>query len=165
VRLEEQMQQRAEPPPRVIAGRGRLAKLSGPNINNAYRLLMTGHVDLAIQELYLVRRHSPRSPEAALLLGHAYFKKLWRTDGLREYDTAIKLSPVLRHNPHLVHNTVSALDDYRTYRLARAVIKARIGVTALPEVRRYARARHVDPRTRARCVRLAEQLARAARRR
>ena len=61
-----------------------------------------------------MRRHTKGSAEVALLLGHAYFKKLWRTDGLREYDTAIKLMPSLRNNAVLVRDTVGALDSPHT---------------------------------------------------
>ena len=60
-----------------------------------------------------MRHHSRRNAEAALLLGHAYFRKGWRSDGLREYDSAIKLAPGLRRNGALVHNTVSALRGRR----------------------------------------------------
>ena len=92
-----------------------------------------------------------------MLLGHAYFKKLWRTDGLREYDTAVKLMPSIRHNAVVVRNTVGALDG-PTYGLARAVIKARLGVAAVPEVRRLAHTTK-SPRLRIRAARLAQQLA------
>jgi hypothetical protein len=109
-----------------------------------------------------VRRTAHGSAEVALLLGHAYFKKLWRTDGLREYDNAIKAMPSLRWNAVLVRDTVSALDG-PTYRLARAVIKARIGAAALSEVRRAAHTSK-SPRTRTRLTRLAQQLAHARRR-
>jgi hypothetical protein len=109
-----------------------------PTVQEAARLLAAGHVDEAIRALYLVRRHNPRSAEAALLLGHAYFHHLWRSDGLREYAVALKLYPPYRHNQLLLRNAVAALDD-PTYRLARALIRVRIGVAALPEVRRAAR--------------------------
>jgi hypothetical protein len=132
-------------------------------VREASRQLAAGHVDQAIQTLYAVRRHNPRSAATALLLGHAYFSKLWRTDGLREYDTAIKLSPSLRWNHTLVRNVVAALDD-PTYRLARAVIKARLGRAALAEVRRAARSKK-NPRVQQRAARLAQQLAHGKHRR
>ena len=133
-----------------------------PSTTRGARQLAAGKFDAAIQTLYAVRRTAHGSAEVALLLGHAYFKKLWRTDGLREYDNAIKLMPSLRWNALLVRDTVGALEG-PTYRLARAVIMARIGTAALSEVRRVARTAK-SPRTRARATRLAQQLAHGHRR-
>jgi hypothetical protein len=128
----------------------------------AARLLAAGRIDPAIQMLYAVRRRSKRNSDVALLLGHAYFRKQWRADGLREYDTAIKLSPGLRRNGTLIRNTVGALEG-QTYRYARAVIRVRIGAPALPEVRRLARTTR-SPKLRVRAVRLAAKLSHGRRR-
>jgi serine/threonine-protein kinase len=157
-KLEEQ-QARTEPPvpPPAVRNAPR-----APSTKQARAELAAGKIDAAIQTLYAVRRHVHGSAEVALLLGHAYFKKLWRTDGLREYDNAIKLMPSLRHNGALVRDSVGALDG-ATYRLARAVILTRIGAAALPEVRRAAHTSK-SPRTRARAARLAQQLAHGRRR-
>ncbi len=129
---------------------------------DAQKLLAAGHVDEAIKVLYDVRSHSTRNAGAALLLGHAYFRKLWRTDGLREYDAAVKLEPALKRNQLLQRNAVSALDD-PTYRLARAVIKFRLGSAALGEVRRAARS-SPNPRVKKRAAHLAAQLGHGRRR-
>ncbi len=160
-KLEEQ-QAKAEPPPAPTVKKESPAPPRTPSTKEARAQLAAGKVDAAIQTLYAVRRRAHGSAEAALLLGHAYFKKLWRTDGLREYDNAIKLLPSLRWNAVLVRDTVGALDG-TTYRLARAVIVARIGTAALPELRRQARGAK-NPRTRARAARLAQQLAHGRRR-
>jgi hypothetical protein len=158
-RLEEQAQAQSEPAPKVVPGRGRAAKPTGPTTRDAARLLAAGRVDQAIQTLYLVRRHSPRNAEAALLLGHAYFKKLWRTDGLREYDQALDERPSLRWDKQMLHNAVFALDD-PTYGLARSYLRKWCGASAVPELRRAAR----DGKTaklQARAGRLAVELAHA----
>ena len=157
-KLEAQQAQAAPPPPPTV----KKEAPKGPSTREARAQLAAGKVDAAIQTLYAVRRTAHGSAEVALLLGHAYFKKLWRTDGLREYDNAIKLMPSLRWNAVLVRDSVGALDG-PTYRLARAVIKARIGAAALAEVKREARTAK-SPRTRARAARLAQQLAHARRR-
>ncbi|MCU1280286.1 MAG: hypothetical protein JWM53_3832, partial [bacterium] len=158
-KLEEQ-QARAAPPPSTPTVTKESPK--GPSTKEARAQLAAGKYDAAIKTLYAVRRTAHGSAEVALLLGHAYFKKLWRTDGLREYDTALKLMPSVRYNAVLVRDTVGALDG-PTYRLARAVIKARIGAAALADVKREARTAK-SPRTRARAARLAQQLAHARRR-
>jgi len=132
-----------------------------PSTAQARTELATGKVDAAIQTLYAVRRRNPKSAEVALLLGHAYFKKQWRTDGLREYDTAIKLMPSLRYNGALVRDTVGALDG-PTHHLAYSVIWVRIGKPALPEVRRMARGGKTL-RVRARAAHLAKELSRRRR--
>ncbi len=150
----EEAQAQAEPPPSTASTK---SGPKGPSTAEARAELAAGKFDAAIQTLYAVRRHTHGSAEVALLLGHAYFKKLWRTDGLREYDTAIKLMPSLRYNSALVHDTVSALDG-PTHHLAYAVIWTRIGKPALADVRRVARTAK-NLRTRARAAHLAQQLA------
>jgi len=154
-KLEEQQAHAPEtaPPPTV--------KSKGPSTAQARAELAAGKVDAAIQTLYAVRRHTKGSAEVALLLGHAYFKKLWRVDGLREYDTAIKILPSLRYNNVLVRNTVSALDG-PTHHLAYSIIWTRIGKPALPDVRRMARTGRTL-RTRARAAHLAHELQRRRR--
>ncbi len=141
----------AAPSPAAAAAAKKIARLQ-----DAARLLAAGHTDESIQTLYQVRRRDPRDADVALLLGHAYFRKLWRTDALREYNEAVKLRPALRHDRALVHNTVAALDD-PTYRLARAIIKLRLGVAALAEVRLAARTSK-NPKVHRRAAVLAEQL-------
>ncbi len=129
-----------------------------PRIQDATRLLSTGKTDEAIQLLYALRKHAPRSAEIALQLGHAYFRKLWRADGLREYDTAIQIRPIARREPLIQRNAVSALDSHN-YRQARAFIKARLGALAVPELRRLARTTKT-PGLQQRASRLADQLSR-----
>jgi eukaryotic-like serine/threonine-protein kinase len=152
-KLEEAQEHAPEPTPAPTAP----SKSAVPTTTQARAELAAGKVDAAIQTLYAVRRHAKGSAEVALLLGHAYFKKLWRNDGLREYDAAIKLKPSLRNNAVLVRDAVSALDG-PTHHLAYAVIWTRIGRVALPEVRRLARTAKTL-RTRARAAHLAQQLA------
>ena len=109
-KLEQAVEQAAPPPAPTPTPAGR-AKAKLPTTQDAQKLIAANRFDEAIKMLYEVRRHAPKSATVALLLGHAYFHKLWRTDGLREYDTAIKLSPMVRRNLMLVRNTVAALDD------------------------------------------------------
>jgi hypothetical protein len=124
---------------------------------DAQRLLAAGKLDDAIQALYQLRRQSPRSSDVALMLGHAYFGKNWRTDGLREYDEALKLRPSLRRNPRLIRNVVTALDD-PTYKLASAIIHVRLGTAALAELKRTGR-NGKNPTVQKRAARLAVELA------
>jgi serine/threonine-protein kinase len=133
-----------------------------PNIDTALRLLSTGKVDSAIAMLYQVRRQAPRSPAVPLLLGHAYFRKQWRTDGLREYASALQLKPALRFDKQLLKNVVSALED-PTSRPARALVKARLGAAALPELRRVARVSK-DHKVQVRAAKLASDVSRRRRR-
>src|SRR5262249_21368917 len=97
-----------------------------------------GKVDEALPLLYALRRQSPKNELVARLLGHAYFRKGWRSDGLREYATALEWRPQSRSDRLLVKNAVGALDD-PTFRAARALLRGRIGAAALPELRRAAR--------------------------
>lgn len=125
-------------------------------------MLARNQVDRAILVLYSIRRRSPKSATVALLLGHAYFRKLWRTDGLREYALALSLNRRLKSNAQLIANTVVALDN-PTYALARSVIRKWIGKNALPALRRAIRSSH-DSRVKARATRLAALLSPPAKR-
>ena len=155
-KLEAQEARAPEPPPPSPSTPAARNAPKPPSTAQARAELAAGKVDAAIQTLYAVRRHTKNSAEVALLLGHAYFKKMWRTDGLREYDTALKLMPSLRGNGALVRDTVGALDG-PTHHLAYSIIWTRIGRSALPDVRRLARTAK-NPRTRARAVHLAHEL-------
>jgi hypothetical protein len=127
-----------------------------PTLAAAARLLEGGKIDEAIQTLYAVRRRAPREPYAAVLLGHAYFRKQWRTDGLRAYADAIALRASSKRDRTLIRNAVAALDD-PTYRRAHWLIRARIGSSAVAELRHTARASH-NPRVAQRAKRLADRL-------
>jgi hypothetical protein len=154
------MEQQAAAQPAAPSGLGlTVERLS---IKDAAQLLLRGKVDAAIQTLYLLRRRSPKNPTVALLLGHAYFHKLWRTDGLREYSEAVKLRGALRHDRQLLKNTVLALDD-PTYRLARAVITRQLGASAVGELRAAAHSRR-NPRVQKRAERLVAELSPSRRR-
>lgn len=128
-----------------------------PRIEDARRDLAAGRADEAIVALYALRKQTPRSATVALLLGHAYFRKVWRTDALREYALALSYRPQLRTDRLLVRNLVAALDD-PTHRRARGLILARIGPAALGELRRAARS-STSPKVEARAARLANVLA------
>jgi serine/threonine-protein kinase len=156
-KLEAQEAHKPEPSPPPPATPAARNTPKPPSIAQARAELAAGKIDAAIQTLYAVRRHTKASAEVALLLGHAYFKKQWRTDGLREYDGAMKLMPSLRYNAALVRDTVGALEG-ATHHLAYAIIWTRIGKPALPDVRRLARTGKTL-RTRARAAHLAHELA------
>ncbi|HEY7956052.1 MAG TPA: serine/threonine-protein kinase [Polyangia bacterium] len=130
-------------------------------LKDATRLIANGKIDDAIQVLYRLREQTPHSAEVALWLGHAYFRKMWRTDGLREYDGALALRPSLKTDRELQRDAVAALDD-PTARPARALIRKRLGTSALAELRRAARTAK-NPKVQKRAARLAAQLTPARR--
>jgi serine/threonine-protein kinase len=146
------------------------SRRSAPNARpvrpqSASRLLVAGKTDEAIQLLYQLRRQNPRSAEVSLLLGHAYSRKLWRSDALREYGEALKLQPALRNDRVLQRNAIAALDD-PTFKAASAFIRARLGSAAAIELRRTSHQSR-NPRVQTRAARLAVELtdgARSARR-
>jgi hypothetical protein len=131
------------------------------SLKDAVHLVTGGKPDEALPMLYRLRAKSPRSAEIALWLGHAYFRKLWRTDALREYRTALLLRPQLRREALLIRNAVVGLED-PTYGLARVLLLKHVGVAALPELRRAARG-SVNPRLRVRATLVGAQIARRRR--
>jgi hypothetical protein len=124
---------------------------------DAKRLVSAGKLDDAIQALYQLRRQSPQSADVALLLGHVYFRKQWRSDGLREYGEAVKLRPSLRSDGELERNDVVALDD-PTFGMAAALVRERLGKASLTELRRAGRVAR-NPRVQKRAARLALEVA------
>lgn len=150
------------PGQRLEAAAAPPAQAKPATVAAAVRLLGAGNVDEAIAMLYQVRQRSPRSADVALHLGHAYFRKLWRTDGLREYRKAVDLRPQLRRNRTLLRNAVTALDD-PTYRPARTLLRS-AGKIALPELRRAART-DKNPTVRRRAEFMANKLTRPTHRR
>ena len=154
------------PGARLEAASRATSRRPGPNarpvrVQLATRLLGLGKTDDAIQLLYQLRRQNPRSAKVALLLGHAYSRKQWRSDALREYGEALKLQPSLRNDRALQQNAIAALDD-PTFKAASAFIRARLGPVALAELRRMSH-QAKSPKVQARAARLAVDLADGAR--
>jgi hypothetical protein len=118
-------------------------------------------LDDSIQTLFQLRRQNPRNADVALRLGHAYFRKQRRADGLREYGEALKLRPALRNDRQLQRNAIVALDD-PTFKPASAFIRARLGSAAIGELRRAGR-QAKSPKVQTRAARLAVELAKASR--
>ncbi len=123
----------------------------------AGKLIDRGQVDEAIAALFALRKKK-RSAPVALLLGHAYFKKGWRSDGLREYKVAIAMAPSLRRNPTMIKNAVAGMEG-STYRSANWLLRKRVGPSAVGELRRAARS-DKDPTVRRRTAKLAADLSR-----
>ena len=137
------------------------ASARAAHLKDATRLLMSGKLDDAIQTLYRLRAQNPHSADVALLLGHAYFRKQWRSDGLREYSEALRLRPTLRTDRQLQRNAIVALDD-PTFRAANAFIRARLGTAAIAELKR-AGYQATSTKVQTRAARLAVELASASR--
>jgi post-segregation antitoxin (ccd killing protein) len=125
-------------------------------VRHAGQLIAKGRLEEGLEELYAVRRRSPRNADAALLLGHAYFRKGWRSDGLRTYAEAIVLRRSLRTDKPLQRNVVRALDD-PTYRLARSILLKYVGSAAWLELR-MAAARSDSPKVKRRAALLLEKI-------
>jgi hypothetical protein len=134
-----EQQAAAEPPhPAAAQEKPRPVVPKKGTVADAVRLLALNRVDDAIMALYAARRQAPRSPDAALLLGHAYFRKLWRADGLREYGVAINLHRAYRTNRTLQKNAIAALDS-SSFRAAHALLREQVGLAGLDELRVAAR--------------------------
>jgi serine/threonine-protein kinase len=133
------------------------------SLEEASALVQDGRPDEALQILFRLRRLDPRRAEVALWLGHSYFRKLWRTDALREYKVALQARPGLRRDPLLLRNAVIGLED-PTYRLARSLLRTQLGKGALAELRRASQEAR-NPRLRVRATLLASEIARGRDRR
>jgi hypothetical protein len=139
------------------AGASRSAPAAAlPSVKQARALLAQGKIDPAIKMLLAVRKRSPKSAEVALWLGHGYYRKHWRPDGMRWYSTAIDLRGGSKYDRTLQQNVIATLDD-PSYRTARAFIKKKLGRAALGELRRVAKVSK-SSEIRKRAARLVTQL-------
>jgi serine/threonine-protein kinase len=120
-------------------------------LRDVNRVFASGRIDEAVEILYAARRQWPDVPSLGLWLGHAYYRKHWRTDALREYTWVLKQRPDLKRDPIVRRNVVNSLEG-STYRAASAILVGRIGKVALPEVRRLFNSKDAVTRRRARAV-------------
>jgi len=111
-----------------------------PTVKEAERLIRAGARDEAYRALMRLRRDYPKSAYVHYLLGNVQFDKLYYSDGLDSYDTAIADDDVYRRNSYVNNNVIRALGYNKTRRAAEALILKRIGRAALPYLDRAARA-------------------------
>jgi hypothetical protein len=147
-----------EKPPEKPPEKAKPPEKKADDFDDAVRLVNAGKIDEGVKLLYQLREKAPRSPGVALWLGHAYFRKNWRSDGLAEYEHALDWSPSFRSDQTLIKNAVMALDD-PTFKSARYVLR-RVGRPALPELRRTVRTSK-NAKLQARANRVGVEIARA----
>jgi serine/threonine protein kinase len=143
------------PPPPVAAPAARPKPApvkKAPPAREGARLLMAGKTDQAILALYAARREAPRDPEVPLLLGHAYMRKNWRSDGLREYGLAARLQPKLVKSPLVIRNSLESLDNDRTFPQARVFLRRHLGAAAMPGLKALQKSKNEKVRRRAALV-------------
>jgi serine/threonine-protein kinase len=105
-------------------------------IADAQALVDKGDRESAISGLKMLRREHPNDANIIYLLGNLYFEKRWWADAMDLYQEAIRLDPVIRRERLLNENVISALVDEKTASRAKAMIVHKIGMAAMPYLKR-----------------------------
>jgi hypothetical protein len=108
----------AELPPELQAIHAKIA--SGVDIDDA-----------AIRTLHGFNRRSPKDARGHLLLGRAYLKRYWRSDGLAELATALRIDPSARGAPEVLPLLIHLVVEGKASDTASELIARSYGDEAL----------------------------------
>jgi eukaryotic-like serine/threonine-protein kinase len=129
-----------------------------PELAEARALVEQGQVDTAISKLEGLKRQRPEAAEIYYWLGRAYLHKLWSSDGMAAYRTALRIDPGYRSDEALIRSVLRAFLLAPEYRDSMAAfLRDDIGAPAAPYLEEAAR-EHSDPRRRERAQRLLDQI-------
>ena len=123
---------------------------ASPEVKRAEAALKAGQVGTAIRVARRVLSKHHNDPRAHLVLGHAYYRKLWHSDALDEYGHAIADDPTVRDDPTVQRNAIACLGHARTARRGTTFIVEKLGAAATGALEDAARnSRDADIRRRA----------------
>jgi eukaryotic-like serine/threonine-protein kinase len=112
------------------------AKDTPQTVDAVKAAIAAGDQDGALRGLHVLRRRQPDNAEVSFLLGELYFAKTWWAEALVAYGEAITKDPDYRHRDHLVDRVVQMLTNADTRDNARIFVVRRLGVAAVPALRR-----------------------------
>ena len=94
----------SDAPAIVVVPRPPVTRVEGATeaLERANDLVASGRTEEALKVLAGARLTFPTSPRLPLLAGKLYFAKLWFTDGLAAFRSAVKNDPALAADPELV---------------------------------------------------------------
>ena len=133
-------------------------RLPPPELRQAMVSLDRG--DVARAEDYARKaaiRH--KDGRADLLLGHIYFRKLWFSDGIKEYGKAVRRMPSLRSDATMQRNVINVLRRSDVAARAIGFLADTLGDAAIPALEK-ARDSHPDPDVRLNAARALAKLGR-----
>src|SRR6185436_7306899 len=84
------------------------ARAAPPGLEEARVLLKGGRWAAAIDTLRKLRAKHPDNAEVAYVMGHAYFEKMWWSDGFEAYRAAIARNPDYRRDPQLIGDVMKS---------------------------------------------------------
>ena len=106
---------------------------------HAHELIDRNRISAAIKLLSKWTRSKKYDGRAAFLLGTLYFRKMYWSDGFKNYELALEREPRYRDHPLLVSNAVAALASRSKPWLARKFILEHLGRRALPDLEQAAK--------------------------
>jgi serine/threonine-protein kinase len=118
-------------------------------------LIRAGREEAAIRIARKRLARHPRDVELRVLLGHAYFRKLWFKDAMKEYRRAARARPELARDSTLIARAIHALTRSWSARPAISFLVHQSGAAALPALREAAE-QHEEARVRRRARRIIE---------
>jgi eukaryotic-like serine/threonine-protein kinase len=126
---------------------------AAPEVKRAEAALKAGQVGAAVRlARKAVARHRT-DPRAHLVLGHAYYRKLWDADAFDAYARAIAADCGLRGDRTVQAHAVAALGKARSQKRATKFIVDTLGAAAVPALEEAVRSsKDADVRRRAAAV-------------
>jgi eukaryotic-like serine/threonine-protein kinase len=143
----------AEPP----APAAKPAEAPSAELKSAEAALKAGRTAAAIRygRKAVARQRGDAKPH--LVLGHAYYHKLWDSDAFDEYGHAIAADGSVRNDRTVQAHAIESLAKKRSYRRATRFIVDKLGAAALPALEEAARSSK-DGDTRRRAAAIVETL-------
>lgn len=117
------------------------------NLNEIKELAQSGELAPAIARVKNMITESPKNAHLAFVLGQLYYRRLWWSDSLAQFETAIRLDPTYRDRENLVNNVITMLGNSKVKNKARAILKGQVGESAVPYLKR-ASEEHPNPKVR-----------------
>jgi hypothetical protein len=87
-------------------------------------------------ELMRATRSDPDDARPHLLLGHVYAARLWRSDALSRYESAVRIDRDARHDPRMLENLLALVAHRRVGARAAQDVETIYGVEAVPAIDR-----------------------------
>jgi serine/threonine-protein kinase len=102
-------------------------------------LIKAGKLREAEQALVALKKKYPKNAYYPYLLGNLYFDKMWWTDGMEQYQIAIRNNRGYRWRAVLIKNVIHALGTNKTRSKAATLLRYTIGSAGLPYLRSAAK--------------------------
>jgi eukaryotic-like serine/threonine-protein kinase len=129
------------------------------DVDDVRELIAAGKRDEALAGLQQLRRQNPKNAYVHYLLGNVYFERLWWSDAMESYRSAIRVNRAYRSRAIMINNVIRSLGSTKTYAKASYFLRKDVGGAAAPYLRKAAKS-DKNSKVRARAALILKQLGR-----